>query len=169
MADSLVDDLTPPTLDAYSTGSQLAVWCEHERMWHWHGRCGGQPSEVCRTAGTHRRGTCTCPPGNGDGHRVAHCYCPRATHRKLGYRLREVGPFTSEVERSKKVARSNARCTGPECVQYRAEEKERAWRYPYGEDVLGVTCPRCAAAVGTECAISRGHVHAARVNVLLAR
>jgi hypothetical protein len=38
------------------------------------------------------RGTCTCPMGSGDGHRVAHCWKPDSGYYDHGYILHEVAP-----------------------------------------------------------------------------
>lgn len=58
-----------------------------------------------------RRGllACTCPPGSGDGPRVAHCHDRNSPYKRnvdlmyTGYVLREVGPFTSEVQHAKEI------------------------------------------------------------------
>jgi len=92
------DDECPdcPVLDAYRDGVHLMVWCEHERRWHSHGVCAG----TCAPRRRNRLASaCECPPGAGDGHRVAHCGCPHSPYYADGYRLHEVGPLTPEVER----------------------------------------------------------------------
>lgn len=80
-----------PVLDAYRTGFNAVVWCEHERRWHYHGCCIGN----CATKTL--RGPCKCPIGSADGHRVAHCACPHSPYEETGYILREIGPFTKEI------------------------------------------------------------------------
>jgi hypothetical protein len=32
-----------PTLDGYTDCAEVAVWCDHEKKWHRHGRCCGLP------------------------------------------------------------------------------------------------------------------------------
>lgn len=159
------DTETPrPVPDAYDTGDGLLMaWCEHERRWHTHGRCGPYKNDsTCLHARRPVAGTkCTCPPGNGDGHRVAHCSCPRSPYQARGYVLREVGPYTAAVRGQHKETRATAECPGAECVAHRAEQAERKWRYTYGFDTLAIDCPECGAKVGDECRISRGHVHTA--------
>lgn len=98
--------LEPPTLDAYrsSDGLLLYVWCEHCREWHEHSAHGGGPDCYVTSTGRSPR---ACPLGCGDGPRVAHCLDPNSPYKRntgpmyTGYVLREVGPFTPEVQRSK--------------------------------------------------------------------
>lgn len=154
----------PPVVDGYATtDGLLMVWCEHEQRWHTHGRCSISTSTFCPHAHSPRAGVkCTCPVGNGDGHRWAHCSCPRSPYEVAGYTIREVGPFTAQVKRSHREARAGADCPGPECIAARAEAAERRWRFAFGLDVLEATCPKCGAGAGVGCVISRGHVHSAR-------
>jgi len=97
-----------PVLDAYRTpDGQLAVWCEHDRRWHWHGACDTtapcpRPKRRLVLAGT----PCRCPVGNGDGHRVAHCLDPKSPYDTTGYVIREVGPLTPAVRRAHKPRRT---------------------------------------------------------------
>lgn len=99
-------------LDAYRTDDgQVAVWCDHERRWHWHGGCDPTANPSCPHGRRAHAGVrCTCPPGTGDGHRVAHCACPASPYRDGGYVLREVGPFTAAVRRDPGRRRSSHRC-----------------------------------------------------------
>lgn len=158
-----------PTLDAYATNDGLLlVWCDHEHRWHTHGRCLGSMAVDCPHGQRQYEGVpCTCRVGSGNGHRVAHCACPRSPLKATGYRLREVGRFTAKIKASRKVNRTSA-CPGAECVEHRATQAERQWRYLYSVDVLEVDCPKCAAPRGTKCVIGRGHhVHQARYEALL--
>lgn len=84
----------PPTLPAYRDGKLLLVWCEHEHLWHQHGGCTWQ----CDAPKWSR--ICHCPPGTGDGHRVAHCVCQSSPYVEGGYYLEEVGPMTPAVKRA---------------------------------------------------------------------
>ncbi len=78
-------DLTPPggwcpecerpVLLGRGDGHGLDVWCPHCRRDHHHGR--HDPATGCRYDGT-QRSVCDCPPGTGDGHRVAHCHSDRS-------------------------------------------------------------------------------------------
>lgn len=70
-----------PTLPAYRSGAHLLVWCEHEHVWHYHGAVSDRP-------------------GDGDGHRVAHCLCPRSPYQDTGYVLAEVAPLSPAVRRA---------------------------------------------------------------------
>ena len=81
-------ETTIPTLPAYRTraGSQLAVWCEHEQRWHRHGAVSGTP-------------------GDGDGHRAAHCTCPNSPYDVHGYFVEEVGRLTTTVQRQHRETR----------------------------------------------------------------
>jgi hypothetical protein len=60
-----------PTLDAYRARdrAQLQVFCAYERTWHLHGAVGRNP-------------------GDGDGHRAAHCL-KDTPYASTGYILRE--------------------------------------------------------------------------------
>lgn len=85
----------PPTLDAYRYTSKdgdvsLIVWCQYCLRWHWHG------------AGN--------APGDGDGHRSAHCYVQTSPYRQGGYSLHEVGTITKRMmsQRGRRIA-----STGP--------------------------------------------------------
>jgi hypothetical protein len=101
----------PPTLDAYRSldGWRLYVWCKYCLEWHDHTAHAYSPDcHVTRTGSS----PCTCPPGSGDGPRVAHCLdrtSPYVAHAGFGglgdtgYVLREVGPFTPEVQRAKGI------------------------------------------------------------------
>lgn len=127
----------PPVLDAYRSadGVQLAVWCDHERCWHWHGRaCTGE----CGRPRGFSREDCKCPPGTGDGHRGAHCRCPDSPYADTGYELREVGELTDAVRAAHVVgpwacvecARlglcscEQTRCTAESCVGLCAEHAD---------------------------------------------
>lgn len=163
--------MIPPVLDAYATtDGLLMVWCAHEARWHTHGRCGSWgPTKECAHARRPMQGVpCTCPTGNGDGHRVEHCTCDGSPYRTTGYMLREIGPYTDTIRRSRKAARASAPCPGAECAQARADKDERAWRYSLGEDVLEAKCPKCHARPGKMCTISRGKVHSTRVDARFA-
>jgi hypothetical protein len=78
---------TPPVLAARRSGVHLLVWCAHCDRDHLHGVCSGRPD--CPAVRSRGRKPCTCPPGSGDGHRVAHCHNPRSPYRQTGYVLRE--------------------------------------------------------------------------------
>jgi hypothetical protein len=98
----------PPTLEAYRSldGATLHVWCQYCRVWHEHSAHASSPD--CPLTSM-RRPPCTCPSGSGDGGRVAHCYDRNSPYLrntgpwKTGYMLREVGPFTPEVQRAKEA------------------------------------------------------------------
>lgn len=96
--------MNPPTLDAYRTpDGQLAVWCDHDARWHYHGGCATKspcprPKGRIPLAGT----PCRCPAGTGNGHRIAHCHDAGSPYDREGYVLREVGPFTPAVRRSRR-------------------------------------------------------------------
>lgn len=87
--------MTAPILDAFrAPDGQLAVWCAHDQRWHWHG--GHDPATGCPRQMIRRPlrdVPCQCPPGTGDGYRVAHCHNQASPYRNTGYVLREVGPF----------------------------------------------------------------------------
>lgn len=84
------ETVLPTVLPAYRHEMQLVMWCAHEQVWHWHGA-------VAPTVGA------------GNGHRVSHCACPRSPHKRTGYILAEIGPWTAEV-RAKHRVRRRARC-----------------------------------------------------------
>jgi hypothetical protein len=87
--------MTIPEVDGWwdpGDPTYLGVWCEHEGIWHWHGR--------------------------GDGHVTSHCGCPKSPLYSRGYIIREVGPLTREVERSHRRAPGRGRltnCTTDRC------------------------------------------------------
>ena len=77
-----------PTLPAYDTGQQLAVWCWWCRDWHYHG--GGIGGD------------------DGSGHRWAHCFgvrAERSPYAKTGYFLKYAGPVTPEIRKDMKRRR----------------------------------------------------------------
>ena len=70
-----------PILNAYRYTSEdgdisLVVWCQYCIRWHWHG------------AGN--------APGDGDGHRIAHCVGDGSLYMKGGYCLCEIGTITKQ-------------------------------------------------------------------------
>jgi hypothetical protein len=83
-----------PTLDAYRDPNcnDLAVWCIYCERWHHHGAHNDSPDCAVTTQGAAWNRPCTCPPGSGDGHRVAHCHDPASPYDITGYWLREVVP-----------------------------------------------------------------------------
>lgn len=99
----VVTQLDYPTVLGYRSprGTQLWIWCEHERCWHFHGACSGQ----CNADTLNSQAQCTCPPGTADGHRVSHCRCPRSP-LKSDYIVKEAGPLTAEVKRGKRETRA---------------------------------------------------------------
>lgn len=83
----------PPVLEAYRTdnGTQLSVWCGYCNREHRHSRHDPDTGCTAYDKRTHRfRAACTCPPGTGDGHRVAHCHDADSPYADSGYVLREV-------------------------------------------------------------------------------
>ncbi len=90
-------DLTPPggwcpecdrpILFGRGDGPYLDVWCPHCERDHHHGR--HNPATGCRYTG-HPSSTCICPPGTGDGHRVAHCHNDQSPYWDGGYIVTEV-------------------------------------------------------------------------------
>lgn len=98
-----------PVLDGYRDGICLMTWCDHERRWHQHGVCDGTCPSTLRL-GLQPGRDFECPPGSADGHRVAHCGCRHSPYREDGYRVREVGPFTPEVEGSHRPVWAECRC-----------------------------------------------------------
>lgn len=84
-----MDEDTAPVLDGYRDGVHISVWCDWCRRWHQHGVCSGDPH--CPAMRSGGRQACTCPPGSGDGHRVAHCHHDRSPYAETGYIVREVG------------------------------------------------------------------------------
>lgn len=96
----------PPVLEAYRSldGIQLCVFCPNCLYWHYHGG-GGDPQ------------TRTWRPGDGDGHRVAHCGGdllrgkPQGeipSLRRSGYFLREAGTITADIVKAHKCRRGYA-------------------------------------------------------------
>ena len=91
---------TMPRLLAWpsESGLQLQAWCPW-CGWHYHGRHGSCEPGTC-VCPYHpdyhhpsvRRAACTCPPGSGDGHRVAHCTSPDSPFQATGYWLEEIRP-----------------------------------------------------------------------------
>jgi hypothetical protein len=80
-----------PVLRAVRQGVQLTFWCRYCRTHHLHGAHGNCDGCGCRLHDSlFGRGPCTCPPGSGDGHRVAHCWNPKSPYKATGYILREV-------------------------------------------------------------------------------
>jgi len=75
-------------LDATRDGINLSVWCDHCQRLHHHGVCSGDPR--CPATQTRGRNACICPPGTGNGHRVAHCADPASPYYETGYVLHEV-------------------------------------------------------------------------------
>ncbi len=67
-------------------GTQIDVWCAHCGREHYHGR--HDPRTNCRFNGL--SGICTCPPGSGDGHRVAHCHDDQSPYDRAGYIVVEI-------------------------------------------------------------------------------
>lgn len=80
-----------PILDAYvysgeSRRIHLVVWCRYCGRWHWHG-AGVQP-------------------GDGDGHRAAHCLAQDSPYLATGYDLQERGTITeAEMQRQARTSR----------------------------------------------------------------
>ena len=56
-----------PTLDAYSTKTDYKVWCRYCQKWHIHGQ--------------------------GDGHRMAHCYLRTSPYMETGYFIKLAGAW----------------------------------------------------------------------------
>jgi putative DNA primase/helicase len=83
------------TLEAYRDDRLLWVWCDHEQVWHRHGAGCTCPDYLADHPDPEWDGLCRCV-GQGDGHRGAHCWCPRSPYWESGYVLREVGPFADE-------------------------------------------------------------------------
>lgn len=81
-----------PVILARRDGIHLIFRCHYCRRDHAHGVCSGDPD--CPDMRTHGRRPCTCPPGSGDGHRVAHCHNPDSLYRDTGYILREQAATT---------------------------------------------------------------------------
>ncbi len=71
-----------PVLIARGDGNVLDVWCPHCLRDHHHGRHNSNTG--CRYKITGYP-PCTCPPGSGDGHRVAHCGDPESPYYDTGY------------------------------------------------------------------------------------
>ena len=91
--------LATPTLYATRVGGQLETErCPACGAKHYHGvhtdpcKCG-ESCGCLRHPGRGRRlgAACTCPPGNGDGHRVAHCADLRRPRCAAGYYVTERG------------------------------------------------------------------------------
>jgi hypothetical protein len=78
-----------PTLPACRTSDgALAVWCDHCRRWHLYGGCDNTCTESRRAWGAKDHPVlqgepCHCPPGVGDGHRVAHSHDPSRTTTRV--------------------------------------------------------------------------------------
>lgn len=152
-----------PVLPAYRDGCYLAVWCDHEQVWHWHGGCSGR----CGTRELRQANRCSCPPGTGDGTRAPHCRCPESPYRPGEYDLREVGPLTDAVK-----AEHPELWPCPDCA-YHTPGRQCACGNP-----VCPQCEVCAQHADRECSacweafggpgylhcedhgIVRGHVHA---------
>ena len=83
-----------PVVRAVRQGKQLTFWCPFSRVNHYHGahsiRCDSCGCPLHEGTYWRGHGACTCPPGAGNGHRVAHCWDPKSPFRKTGYIVREV-------------------------------------------------------------------------------
>ena len=96
-----------PVLDGYRHGVHISIWCPHCRRWHHHGVCSGNPACPAMPSGSR---ACTCPPGSGDGHRVAHCgHDSGSPYYARGYVVREVGHWS---DRPRHERRRTANCSG---------------------------------------------------------
>jgi hypothetical protein len=94
-----------PTLDAYRSldGRTLHVWCQYCRVWHEHSAHAASPD--CHLTSTGRP-SCTCPPGSGDGGRVAHC--PLAVAVPTGATRAPGRPATCSTRSARSPRRSSA-------------------------------------------------------------
>ncbi|MCV7230635.1 hypothetical protein [Mycolicibacterium komossense] len=109
-----------PVIHAWPTanGSQLQFWCTFCKDHHSHGRHGVPPEDRLGSPGSllserkwseylqmidsctfNGRGICSCPPGNGDGHRGTHCGNRSGAYYQHGYILHEVRPDDSRAIR----------------------------------------------------------------------
>lgn len=101
-----------PVLDAFLYAGDrkrihLVAWCPYCTRWHWHG------------AGER--------PGDGNGHRVAHCSSETSPYLRGGYDLREVGDISELAMRAKErhVGRARKRLQAHRRQQARRRQAPR--------------------------------------------
>ena len=83
--------MTAPVLGGLADGAYISVWCSYCKRDHQHGR--HDAATGCRWDSLRPEvASCTCPPGTGDGHRVAHCHDSDSPYADTGYIVKEILP-----------------------------------------------------------------------------